>query len=122
MYRSFSTTNYIEHGSFTLTGADTIKMDILSHLYTDVDERIMMPGWGTIIPRLPFEPMTTELVDTLYDDVVRVVSYDPRVTLGSVIITPVPDTHTLLVEILFTINETLIEESLFVVIDTGTDG
>ncbi len=122
MYRSFSTTNYIEHGSFTLTGADTIKMDILSHLYTDVDERIMMPGWGTIIPRLPFEPMTTELVDALYDDVVRVVSYDPRVTLGSVIITPVPDTHTILVEILFTINETLIEESLFVVIDTGTDG
>lgn len=121
LYRSYSSVQYLADGNFKLSGVDTIKMDILSHLYTDLDERVMMPGWGTIIPRLPFEPMTGELVDQVYDDVVRVVNYDPRVTLTSVLVTPVHDMHILTIEITFTVNETNQDDSLFMVVDTGSD-
>lgn len=121
LYRSYSSIQYLNDGNFKLSGVDTIKMDILSHLYTDVDERVMMPGWGTIIPRLPFEPMTGELVDRVYDDVVRVVNYDPRVTLTSVLVTPVHDMHILTIEVTFTVNETQTDDSLFMVVDTGSD-
>lgn len=121
LYRSYSSIQYLTDGNFKLSGVDTIKMDILSHLYTDVDERVMLPGWGTIIPRLPFEPMTSELVDRVYDDVVRVVNYDPRVTLSSVLVTPVHDMHILTIEVTFTVNETQIDDSLFMVVDTGSD-
>lgn len=121
MYKSYSSNHYMNEGNFKLTGVDTIKMDILSHLYTDVDERIMMPGWGTIIPRVPFEPMTAELVDQVYDDVVRVVSYDPRVTMNSAIVTPVYEMHILTIEVLFTVNETGQDDTVFMVIDLGTD-
>lgn len=119
-YKSYSSLNYESEGTFGLSGVDTIKMDILSHLYTDVDERIMMPGWGSIIPRVPFEPMVSELFDQIYDDVVRIVEYDPRVTLQSVIVTPVYDESIIMVEITFTINETGHDDSVFVVLESGT--
>lgn len=94
LYKGFSTHNYTSlGGTFRVTDKDLVNLDILSHLYTETNERVMMPGWGTNIPNLPFEPLTDQLIEDLYDEIVRVVDYDPRVERMTVTVLPYHDAN-----------------------------
>ncbi len=55
-----------------------------------------MADHGTIIPELPFEMITDELVDTIYDELKRVFDYDPRVNLVDLVVTPYHDINTIM--------------------------
>ncbi len=68
-----------------------IKMNLLTHIYTLRGERLMMSTFGTRIPELVFEPLTTEVVELIREDLTAVCKYDPRVELMELTVTPAWD-------------------------------
>jgi phage baseplate assembly protein W len=81
VYKGYSSHEFPKTGSFKLNDIDLVKMDLLNHIFTSPGQRVMMPEFGTVIPELVFEPMTTELVDIVTEEIERVVDADPRVKL-----------------------------------------
>lgn len=57
---------------------DIIKQDIINQFNTRKGERVMNPGFGTIIWDLIFEPFTDDVKQALSDDISRVCNSDPR--------------------------------------------
>ena len=95
-YKGFSTNTYMSTGSFSVRDIDLVKLDLLTHIFTKKRSRVMMADHGTIIPELPFEMITDELVDTIYDELKRVFDYDPRVNLVDLVVTPYHDINTIM--------------------------
>lgn len=81
IYRGLSFMRYKDKKTLTLSGIELVKQDLLNHIYTRWRERIMMPKFGTRVPDMPFEPLTSDLLYNLRSDLLRVVDYDPRVEL-----------------------------------------
>ena len=81
LYKGYSSFEFQARKSFKLRDIELVKMDLLNHIFTKRGERVKMSTFGTIIPDLVFEPLTNELVDTITEEVVRVINFDPRVEL-----------------------------------------
>lgn len=94
-YRGFSSYNFEQNGTFSITDVDLIKTDLMNHIFTRTGERVMMPTYGTIIPDLIFEPLDADMVETVTDEINMVINFDPRVEMISLDVTPNFDTHTL---------------------------
>lgn len=77
-YKGFSTVDptRIEN---TLFDFDIIKQDILNHFNTRKGERVMNPGFGSIIWSLLMEPLTEEIRTILKEDIETICNFDPRV-------------------------------------------
>jgi len=93
-YRGFSTQAWMEtKNRFATSNIETVKRDLLNHIYTAKGERLMMPGFGTRIPILAFEPndeITRKIVE---DDLREVINYDPRVRLINLQVLSLPDNN-----------------------------
>lgn len=109
--------------SFSLTGVELVNMDILSHLYTDRGERVMMPSFGTYISSAAFEPLTEHLISKLRDDIETVIDYDPRVEKIRIVLTPYYDSSSVVASVTMRYVELNIVDDLnFVInIDKGND-
>lgn len=59
----------------------------------------MMVEHGTSIPDLLFETITDDLVETIYDELKRVIKYDPRVQLLDLVVTPYHDINTIMASV-----------------------
>lgn len=95
-YKGFSTHNYSSlGGTFSLTDIDLVNLDILSHIYTERGERVMMPTFGTSIPTSAHEPLTQQLIENIRDDLETVFNYDPRVEKIRLVLTPFYDSNSL---------------------------
>lgn len=79
-YRGISTIEG-EFGERILYDINLAKQDLLNHFYTKQGERVMAPLFGSKIWEYLFEPMTQELVRKVEEDVLRIISQDPRWTL-----------------------------------------
>ncbi len=75
-------------------------MDLLNHIFTKKGERVMMPNFGTSIPEMAFEPLDTETVSLVEEEVVGVINYDPRVELIHIDVRPEYDQNSLYVNAL----------------------
>lgn len=67
--------------SFTkpvLIDFELAKRDLLNQFGTKLGERIMLPQHGTIIWELLFDPLDDNTRELIRDDVVRIISEDPR--------------------------------------------
>lgn len=93
LYKGFSSFEFQARKTFKLRDLELVKMDLLNHIFTRRGERVMMPNFGTIIPEIVFEPLTVELVDTVREEVIRVINYDPRVELLDIEAQPDFDGH-----------------------------
>ena len=95
IYRGFSTSASIaNHGkSFSTTDIETIKQDLLNHIYTIPGERVMMPDFGTRIPLMAFEPLDPTSIQIIKDDLTKVMNFDPRVRLIDIAVLPMPDNN-----------------------------
>lgn len=93
LYKGFSSFEFQKSKTFKLRDIELVKMDLLNHIFTRRGERVMMPNFGTIIPEVVFEPLTMELVDTIREEVLRVINYDPRVELLDIEAQPDFDNH-----------------------------
>jgi phage baseplate assembly protein W len=60
---------------------DTVKIDLMNHIFTKRGTRPMMPLFGTRIPEMLMEPIDAVTVDIIDQDIRSVVAYDPRVQL-----------------------------------------
>jgi phage baseplate assembly protein W len=83
-YRGFNTINQFK--KFRLTDVELIKRDLLNHFQIRKGEKLMNPEFGSIVWNLLFEPLDEETKQILQDDVKRVVSYDPRLSVDQVLI------------------------------------
>lgn len=89
LYKGFSTYEFDRIKRTRMTDIDIVKMDILNHLYTRKGERLMMPGFGSDVPEMLFEPLDEMLVADMQREISRVVNYDPRVELIDIQVYPI---------------------------------
>lgn len=88
IYKGYSSFEFQSNDTFLLTDVELVKLDLLNHIFTRRGERVKMPTFGTRIPDLAFEPLDQETLDILYEDLVLVFDFDPRVETESITITP----------------------------------
>lgn len=98
MYRGFSTASNLENRGKTFSTADieTVKRDLLNHIYTIPGERVMQPTFGTRIPLMAFEPLDPTSIQIIKEDLTTVFNYDPRVRLIDIAILPQPDNNAII--------------------------
>jgi phage baseplate assembly protein W len=82
IYKGFSTYNRSKR--FTVTDFDLIKQDLFNHFNMRRGEKLMNPGYGSIIWDLMFEPLDDGLKESLIEEAQRIVGSDPRVLLEKV--------------------------------------
>lgn len=97
LYKGYSSFEFEKNKQFKLTDIELVKMDLLNHIFTLRGSRVMMPNFGTIIPELVFEPLDSETIDTLEEEVRMVIKYDPRVELKELIVRPDFDNYAVIV-------------------------
>lgn len=84
-YKGFSTVD-ITRDSFSLYDFELIKQDIINHFHIRKGEKFSDPRFGTIIWDVLFEPFTPELEEAIIKDVQTIITYDPRVTADSILV------------------------------------
>lgn len=93
-YKGFSTSKYeLSGGAFATSNIETVKSDLLNHIWTEVGERVMMPKFGTRIPTLAFEPCDDATKAVVEEDIRKVIDYDPRVKLLNLEVIGLPDNN-----------------------------
>jgi len=98
-YRGFSTANYLTNrkNGFLLTDIDVIKQDLYNHIYTLKGERPHQTWFGTRIPELHFEGIDERTISIIKEDITEVFTYDPRVELIDLAISPLPDINSIVI-------------------------
>ena len=84
-YKGFST--LVPDKKFRLTDMQLIKQDIINHFNIRKGEKLMNPGFGTIIWNVLHEPLTEELKSVITEDVKAIAKYDPRVAFENIVVT-----------------------------------
>lgn len=122
IYKGYSSHNFDTlRGTFGITNKELVNLDILSHIYTQKGDRVMMPTFGTNIPNAVFEPLTEQLIENIRDDLDQVINYDPRVEKINMVIIPYEDSNSIVANItLRYIELNIIDDLNFVInIDSG---
>jgi len=83
-YKGFSTIS--KYKKFRLTDLELVKRDLLNHFGVRKGEKLMNPEFGSIIWNMLYEPLTAETMAVILEDVKRIISYDPRLTIDNVLI------------------------------------
>lgn len=83
-YKGFSTVDRVK--KFRLNDFELVKQDLINHFRIEKGDKLMNPAFGTIIWSMLYEPLTDDVRATIIDDVKRVVNYDPRLDVESVLI------------------------------------
>lgn len=96
IYKGFSTANWMANKSLVVSDIEAIKLDLQNHIFTRLGERVMQPGFGTRIPDQAFEPNDEETIKIIRDDITNVIAYDPRLTLLSLTMLPLPDNNAII--------------------------
>ena len=69
---------------YSMTNIDIVKRDILNQFATPLGSRLMLPGFGTRIFDMLFDPFDEYTKNAIIEDAVRVVQDDPRVQFVSI--------------------------------------
>lgn len=97
LYKGYSSFEFQRRKTFKIRDLELVKMDLLNHIFTKPGERVMMPRFGTVIPELAFEPLDTQTVALVQEEVIRVIDYDPRVEMINIEVRPDYDRNSLYV-------------------------
>lgn len=84
-YRGFSTAHNAK--KYTLTDFELAKQDLINYFNIRKGQKLMQPGFGTIIWDMLFEPLDESTQQLISQDVTKIVSYDPRLRVGQVAVT-----------------------------------
>lgn len=96
LYRGYSSYEYQNNKTFSVTDIELVKLDLLNHIFTRKGDRVMMPNFGTRIPDLAFEPLDGITLGILEEDLRAVFEFDPRVELLALTIVPIYDSNTVI--------------------------
>jgi phage baseplate assembly protein W len=81
-YKGFSTVG--RSFKYRLTDFELAKQDFINHLQISKGEKLMNADFGTTIWTMLFENMTEDLRQELTNEIIRVASYDPRMSLTNI--------------------------------------
>jgi len=84
-YKGFSTINDNAKG-FSLYDFDLIKQDLINYFHIRQGEKLTDPTFGTIIWDLLYEPFTQDVQDAIVENVTKIVNYDPRLGVNSIVV------------------------------------
>jgi phage baseplate assembly protein W len=84
-YKGFSTLQSAK--KYTLTDFELAQQDLLNYFSIKKGEKLMQPGFGTIIWNMLFEPLDESTQLMITNDIQKIVGYDPRLTVGQVAVT-----------------------------------
>jgi len=85
--------------SSTLTGIELARQDLLNHFAIRKGEKWTNPEFGSNLPYYVFQPLDETTADLIEQDVIDVVSYDPRFTMTNKNVTVLEDEHFVMVEV-----------------------
>ena len=85
-YKGFSTISP-DTENFHLFDLELIKQDIINHFHIRQGERLMNPGFGTIIWDVLFEPLTDQVKNLITQNVNTIMNSDPRVVADQISVT-----------------------------------
>jgi phage baseplate assembly protein W len=83
-YRGFSTARSLK--KYALTDFELAKQDLVNHFNIRKGEKLMQPGFGSIIWDMIFEPLDPATQQLITTDINKIVSYDPRLQVSQVVI------------------------------------
>lgn len=83
-YNGFNTIG--QQKKFRLSDFELVKRDLQNHFAIRQGEKLMQPEFGSIIWSMLYEPLTVETKAVIAADVQRIVNYDPRLNVTSVLI------------------------------------
>tara|TARA_B100000809_G_scaffold156132_1_gene153459 strand:- start:1774 stop:2163 length:390 start_codon:yes stop_codon:yes gene_type:complete len=85
-YKGFSTHNKNFSNSFTLSGFDLAKQDLVNHFNIRKGEKLQNPEFGSIIWDSLYEPLTEVIVEEIEEDIKTIIAYDPRIEAESILV------------------------------------
>lgn len=98
LYRGFSFHQFQSTGSTQITNLDLVKLNLLTQIYTQRGDRLNMTTYGTRIPGLLFDPLDQKAIDIVTEDLIYVFTYDPRVKLNDLKVTPIYERNAILAQ------------------------
>lgn len=97
LYRGFSTAKFLQsRTTFAISNQETVKADLMNHIYTLRGERPHRADFGTRIPLLAFEPLDEQTLQIVRDDLNQVIDFDPRVQLIDMAVLATPDNNAII--------------------------
>ena len=99
VFKGYSTVGK-EWGNFKIYDIELAKRDLLNEIYTRRGERLMSPEYGCVVWDVLFDPLTYKLIDYIREDILRIVSRDPRLELNTLDVTEDVDLQTLTVKVI----------------------
>jgi len=88
LYKGFSSFEMQTNKTFNLNDIELVKSDLINHIFTKIGSRVRMPTFGTRIPNLVFEPIDEDTLSLVEEELRKVFTYDPRVSLVTISIVP----------------------------------
>ena len=85
-YKGFSTYKKQFSNSFTLSGFELAKQDLVNHFNIRKGEKLMNPDFGSIVWDALYEPLTDEIVEEIEEDIKSIIGYDPRLEAVSILL------------------------------------
>lgn len=83
-YKGFSTLQNAK--KYTLTDFELAKQDLINYFNIRKGQKLMQPGFGTVIWDMLFEPLDESTQQIISQDITKIVSYDPRLQVGQIAI------------------------------------
>jgi phage baseplate assembly protein W len=89
----------------TYTTKDQIKSNLLNLLLTDIGERVMNPGFGTILRKFLFEGITENNIESLKVNLIdSIATYVPDITVVNITVIPEYDSNIINLSINYILN------------------
>lgn len=95
IYRGFST--LVNRKKYAITDYELAKQDLINYFSIKKGEKLMNPNFGSIIWAQLFEPLNETTQSIITSDINRIVGYDPRLRVNSVVVTQ--ENYGLMIEI-----------------------
>lgn len=111
-YKGFNTQGNNFSNSYTLTGYDIAKQDLINHFNIRKGEKLQLPDFGSIVWDKVYEPLTEMVVEEISQDIKTVIAYDPRIEAENIVVRQYD--HGLLIELSLTYIPDQIMENLLI--------
>ncbi len=100
-----------KHTSLRLSDLELAKRDLLNHFMIRKGEKWTQPEFGSNLPYYVFQPLDSNTIEMINEEVFTIVSYDPRFELSDQAITVDKDEQTI----------TVVVKLIYVPTTTATD-
>jgi phage baseplate assembly protein W len=117
-YKGFNTLGKNFSNSYTLTGFDIAKQDLINHFNIRKGEKLQLPDFGSVVWDMVYEPLNETTIETIRQDIQDVIAYDPRIEAENIVVKQYE--HGLLIELNLKFIPDQIIENLLIDFNTQT--